>query len=184
MASDSQIGDENISADTPVAKFISFKQWTVMFAGKLGDCRAISKTIKAAVEGSPSNVDEAAMMCVVYKAFIDRHGDVSAFPVLSPHKLSHAEFVRDGKKRFTPTEHARLTSEISRNGLMFDAQLIVCGWGQYEPTLFTVDQGGLVPRDLEGFATIGGGQISAYTMMMWAAKNSLNSFHLDALLSG
>jgi 20S proteasome alpha/beta subunit len=182
MASDSRIGDDVMSADTPIAKFESFKNWTVMFAGKLGDSCAIVKTIKRTVENSPTKVDEVAMMHIAQRAFTEQKMEMASFPILSSHNLTHAEFVQDGKKRFTPKEHARITNEINQNGYGFDAQLLVCGWGQYEPTLFTVDEKGLVHRDREGFAAIGIGHISAYTMMMWAAKNALNSFHIDANL--
>jgi len=182
MASDSRIGDDVMSADTPIAKFVSFKNWTVMFAGKIGDSRAITKAIKRTVENSPVTVDEVAMMHIAQRAFTEQKMEIASFPILSSHSLTHAQFVQDGKKRFTPTEHARITNEINQNGYGFDAQLLVCGWGQYEPTLFTLDEKGLVHRDTEGFAAIGIGQTSAYTMMMWAAKNSLNSFHVDANL--
>lgn len=180
MASDSRIGDDVMSADTPIAKFISFKNWTVMFAGKLGDSRAIVKGIKRAVETSLTTVDETTMMHIAQRAFTEQRTEMASFPVLSSHNLTHTEFVKGGKKRFTAREHARITSEIEQLGALFDAQLLVCGWGQYEATLFTLDQKGLVHRDAEGFAAIGIGETAAYTMMMYAAKNALNSFHVDA----
>lgn len=182
MASDSRIGDDVLSADTPIAKFVSFKNWTVMFAGKIGYSRAITKAIKRTVENSSTNVDEVSMMHIAQRAYIEQKMEIAAFPILSSHNLTHAQFIQDGRKRFTPKEHARITNEINQNGYIFDAQLLVCGWGQYEPTLFTLDEKGLVHRDAEGFAAIGIGQISAYTMMMYAAKNALNGFHIDANL--
>jgi 20S proteasome alpha/beta subunit len=182
MASDTQIGDDALSADTPVSKFLSFKNWTIMFAGKLGDSRAVVKAIRSAVEGSSSTVDDVAMMHIATRAYKSRSAEMASFPVLSPHNLSHDQFEKDGKKRFTPSEHARITREISQLGWSFDAQLLVCGWGQYEPTLFTLDQKGPIPRDAEGFAAIGTGEMAAATMMMYASKNALNSFHIDTNL--
>ncbi|HSY65157.1 MAG TPA: hypothetical protein VK829_11190 [Terriglobales bacterium] len=167
-----------MSADTPVSKFVSYKNWTAMFAGKLGDCRAITKSIKATVESSPSRVDEISMMHIAQRAFTDRHAERSSFPVLSPHHLDYAQFEKDGKKRFTTKEHARLTSEISKLGWGFDAQLLICGWGQHEPTLFTLDSEGPTLRDAEGFAAIGSGGAAANVMLMFWAKNHPNSLHV------
>jgi hypothetical protein len=179
MAVDTKISDETLSADTPAMKFVDVRNWTLLFSGPMGDGLAITRAFKERVEGL-EHESANAVISIADAVFHERINYLSSYPVLLPFNLTYEKFEREGQQIFPTEYHAEMLRQIDINSRAVNIQLLLCGWGQYEPTLCTIDTvNGVTPREKEGFAAIGSGGAIANTLLMYYAQSSLNSVHPD-----
>jgi hypothetical protein len=158
-----------ISADVGAAKMLWIGDWIFMFSGTLSSASLFRENLDLARMDNPDLLSRRHIQKTVWDAYKKRQSQWSAGRFLAPYNMDMEEFKKNGMSIFGNERFGEISRAIEQDAANnFREDFLVVGWGKTEAAamVYGVHPDGPGSYDLDGFAAIGSGALTAISVLM------------------